>query len=94
MTKPITIRMGGYGPPTTSFSKGLTLIGESLVAAFGDRVDVKLAQPVNVYWIYVTAWATPDGIVQFRPDVYQRDGAGPGPLASAVPAQPMALPQE
>ena len=51
-------------------------------------------QPVNVYWVYITAWATPDGIVQFRPDVYQRDGAGPGPLASAVPAQPMALPQE
>jgi murein L,D-transpeptidase YcbB/YkuD len=60
----------------------------------GDRLDVKLAQPVNVYWIYVTAWATPDGIVQFRPDIYQRDGAGPGPLASAVPMQPMALPQE
>ena len=60
----------------------------------GERLDVKLAQPVNVYWVYVTAWATPDGIVQFRPDVYQRDGAGPGPLASAVPAQPLALPQE
>jgi len=60
----------------------------------GDRVDVKLAQPVNVYWIYVTAWATPDGIIQFRPDVYQRDGSGPGPLASAVPSQPLALPQE
>ena len=60
----------------------------------GDRVDVKLAQPVNVYWVYITAWATPDGIVQFRPDVYQRDGSGPGPLASAVPTQPMALPQE
>jgi L,D-transpeptidase YcbB len=60
----------------------------------GDRLDVKLAQPVNVYWVYITGWATPDGIVQFRPDVYQRDGAGPGPLASAIPAQPMALPQE
>ncbi len=60
----------------------------------GQRTDVKLTQPVNVYWVYITAWATPDGIVQFRPDVYQRDGAGPGPLASAVPAQPMALPQE
>ena len=60
----------------------------------GDRVDVKLTQPVNVYWVYITAWATPDGVVQFRPDVYQRDGAGPGPLASAVPAQPMAIPQE
>lgn len=60
----------------------------------GQRLDVKLTAPVNVYWVYITAWATPDGVVQFRPDVYQRDGAGPGPLASAVPAQPMALPQE
>jgi L,D-transpeptidase YcbB len=60
----------------------------------GDRQDVKLSQPVNVYWIYVTAWATPDGVVQFRPDIYQRDGAGPGPVASAVPVQPLALPQE
>jgi L,D-transpeptidase YcbB len=60
----------------------------------GQRLDVKLTTPIPVYWVYITAWATPDGIVQFRPDVYQRDGAGPGPLASAVPAQPMALPQE
>jgi murein L,D-transpeptidase YcbB/YkuD len=60
----------------------------------GQRVDVKLTQPVNVYWVYITAWATPDGLVQFRPDIYQRDGAGPGPLASAVPDRPLALPQE
>ena len=60
----------------------------------GQRLDVKLTTPVHVYWVYITAWATPDGVVQFRPDVYQRDGAGPGPLASAVPAQPLALPQE
>jgi L,D-transpeptidase YcbB len=60
----------------------------------GQRMDVKLNQPVPVYWVYITAWATPDGLVQFRPDIYQRDGAGPGPVASAVPAQPMALPQE
>jgi L,D-transpeptidase YcbB len=60
----------------------------------GDRQDVKLAQPVPVYWVYITAWATPDGLVQFRPDIYQRDGAGPGPVASAVPMQPLALPQE
>ena len=60
----------------------------------GQRVDVKLAQPVNVYWVYITAWATPDGIVQFRPDIYQRDGSGPGPLASAIPDQPLAMPQD
>jgi murein L,D-transpeptidase YcbB/YkuD len=60
----------------------------------GQRVDVKLTPPVNVYWVYITGWATPDGIVQFRPDIYQRDGAGPGPLASAIPAQPLAMPQD
>ncbi|MBV8663849.1 MAG: L,D-transpeptidase family protein, partial [Hyphomicrobiales bacterium] len=60
----------------------------------GQRVDVKLEKPVNVYWVYITAWATPDGIVQFRPDIYQRDGSGPGPVASAVPAQPLAMPQD
>jgi murein L,D-transpeptidase YcbB/YkuD len=60
----------------------------------GQRVDVKLSQPVPVYWVYITAWATPNGLVQFRPDIYQRDGSGPGPVASAVPAQPMAIPQE
>ena len=55
----------------------------------GERLDVKLDKPVNVYWIYITAWATPDGVVRFRPDVYQRDGAGPGPMASDIPEHPM-----
>jgi L,D-transpeptidase YcbB len=60
----------------------------------GQRQDVTLTTPVNVYWVYVTAWATPDGVVQFREDIYQRDGAGPGPMATAVPAEPMATVQE
>jgi C4-dicarboxylate-binding protein DctP len=38
---PIQIRMGGYGPPTTGFSRALKLIGDRLAAQFGDRVDVK-----------------------------------------------------
>jgi TRAP-type C4-dicarboxylate transport system substrate-binding protein len=33
--------MGGYGPPTTSFSRALKLIGDTLEAEFGDRVGVK-----------------------------------------------------
>jgi hypothetical protein len=37
MTKPIQIRMGGYGPPTTGFSKALKLIGDKLLGQFGDR---------------------------------------------------------
>ena len=41
MTDPITIRMGGYGPPTTGFSRALKLIGDTLAAEFGNRIDVK-----------------------------------------------------
>lgn len=41
MADPIPIRMGGYGPPTTSFSRSLQLIGNTLAAEFGDRIDVK-----------------------------------------------------
>jgi murein L,D-transpeptidase YcbB/YkuD len=60
----------------------------------GQSTTVKLIKPVDVYWVYITAWATPDGIVQFRPDIYKRDGAGPGPVADATPVKPMAIPQE
>ncbi len=40
----------------------------------GQQVNVKLAQPVPVYWVYITAWASPNGLTQFRDDIYQRDG--------------------
>jgi TRAP-type C4-dicarboxylate transport system substrate-binding protein len=38
----VTIRivMGGYGPPTTSHSRGLKAIGDRLQAEFGDGVDI------------------------------------------------------
>jgi TRAP-type C4-dicarboxylate transport system substrate-binding protein len=38
---PIRIRMGGYGPSTTSFSRALRFIGDRLSAAFGDEIEVK-----------------------------------------------------
>jgi TRAP-type transport system periplasmic protein len=41
MADPITIRMGGYGPPTTGFSRALKCIGDLLEAEFGDRVEIK-----------------------------------------------------
>src|SRR5690242_9093365 len=40
MTEPIKIHMGGYGPPTTSFSRSLKLIGDTLTARFGDSIAV------------------------------------------------------
>src|SRR3954471_15219774 len=41
MANPIQIRMGGYGPPTTSFSRSLKHIGERLTAQFHDRVEIR-----------------------------------------------------
>lgn len=41
MTDPIQIRMGGYGPPTTGFSRALKFIGDRLEAQFGDRVQIR-----------------------------------------------------
>jgi TRAP-type transport system periplasmic protein len=41
MRDPIHIRMGGYGPPTTGFSRALKRIGDRLAAEFGGRIEVK-----------------------------------------------------
>ncbi len=55
-----------------SWSKGrIEVIREK-----GLRQDVNLKKPVPLYFTYITAWATPDGLVQFRRDIYDRDGAG------------------
>ena len=40
-SRPIPIRMGGYGPPTTGFSKALKRIGDRIEAEFGDGVEIK-----------------------------------------------------
>ena len=55
------------------------------VIASGERVDVKITPAVPVYWVYVTAWGAPDGITQFRDDIYQRDGLGVVDAASMAP---------
>lgn len=40
------------------------------------REDVRLKKPVRLYFAYITAWATEDGVVQFRRDLYLKDGVG------------------
>lgn len=57
----------------------------------GGKQTVELVEPVNVYFLYSTAWMGDDGSVQFRPDIYERDkkliealGAKP-PLPKSVP---------
>ena len=39
-----------------------------------ENTIIKLQDQVPVYFVYLTAWSTADGIVQFRDDIYHLDG--------------------
>jgi len=45
-----------------------------VTVAQGKPENVKLKKPVPVHFVYVTAWATNQGVAHFRPDIYSRDG--------------------
>jgi L,D-transpeptidase YcbB len=47
----------------------------------GDQKNVQLVKPVPLHWVYITGWATADGVVQFREDIYGKDGL-PGAQAA------------
>ncbi|MGE0004773.1 MAG: L,D-transpeptidase family protein [Parvibaculaceae bacterium] len=38
--------------------------------------ELKVLDPPSVRFMYLTAWATPEGAVNFRPDIYHLDGMG------------------
>lgn len=59
-----------------SDTPGWTRTDVDQVIKSGERKDARIAKPVPLYWVYVTGWATPDGVVQFRDDIYSRDGIG------------------
>lgn len=40
----------------------------------GQALDLTLTHPIPVYFTYITAWAEPNGRIEFRPDLYGRDG--------------------
>ena len=41
--------------------------------ATAKRTTVRLARGIPVAWIYLTGWASPDGTIHFRNDVYNLD---------------------
>lgn len=49
----------------------------------GRRETLKLAEAVPVFFAYLTAWATRDGTVHFRGDIYDKDKKGVGVAGSA-----------
>jgi murein L,D-transpeptidase YcbB/YkuD len=69
--------------------KGWTLEKVESQVASGKKIDVKLAKPVPVHFVYLTAFATGSGIAQFRPDIYGRDSSfgDPDDQQDAVVAQ-------
>jgi murein L,D-transpeptidase YcbB/YkuD len=65
-----------------SETSGWSRIEIDEVIKSGERKDARLKTPVPLHWIYVTAWSTADGVVQFRDDIYNRDGLSPPASAS------------
>ncbi|TGD92736.1 L,D-transpeptidase family protein [Methylobacterium nonmethylotrophicum] len=62
--------------------------------ATGERRDIKVAKPVPVTFVYLTGYATPDGRVHFRDDVYGLDSgkeSGKDPVKPADVAATGAL---
>ncbi|MGL4406508.1 MAG: L,D-transpeptidase family protein [Notoacmeibacter sp.] len=59
---------------------------ERMNAVIESRVNtpIPVADPVPLYFTYVTSWATPNGVVHFRDDIYKRDGADELNITPAV----------
>ncbi len=47
-----------------------------MITAGQETYEVEVANPPDVRFMYLTAWATEDGKVNFRPDIYGLDGTG------------------
>jgi TRAP-type transport system periplasmic protein len=65
MAAPLKIRMGGYGPPTTSFSRALKLIGETMQAELGEGVDIKYVWNIMDFGYRAEdiLWLVEDGVL-------------------------------
>jgi murein L,D-transpeptidase YcbB/YkuD len=47
-----------------------------MIAASQENTELEVYGSPSVHFMYLTAWATEDGYVNFRPDPYQLDGKG------------------
>ncbi len=57
-------------------TKGMGMADVRHYKESGDTKTIRLKRAVPLKMVYLTAWATEDGIVQFRRDLYGRDGVG------------------
>ena len=61
--------------------RGWSLEDIDRVIKSGEQKNAPLTKPVPLHWVYITGWATSDGVVQFREDIYGKDGL-PGTQAA------------
>jgi murein L,D-transpeptidase YcbB/YkuD len=50
--------------------------------AKGQKIDIKVSRKIPVAWVYLTGWATRDGTIHFRDDIYGHDGHQARPLVA------------
>jgi murein L,D-transpeptidase YcbB/YkuD len=50
--------------------------------AKGQKIDIKVSRKIPVAWVYLTGWATRDGTIHFRDDIYGHDGHPARPLVA------------
>ncbi len=50
----------------------------------GENTPVQLTTPVPVYFTYISAWSTGDGVAHFRDDIYGRDGVDELQISQAL----------
>jgi murein L,D-transpeptidase YcbB/YkuD len=55
---------------------GLDETQYDMLVASTEQYDQKIDNGPDIRWVYLTAWATEDGRVNFRPDIYGLDGTG------------------
>lgn len=73
------VRVSNVERLTAWLLRGTKGMGMSDVKHFkesGETKTVRLKRSVPLKMVYLTAWATEDGVVQFRRDLYGRDGVG------------------
>ena len=49
-----------------------------------EDVHIPVANPVPVYFVYLSSWSTGDGVVHFRDDIYGMDGAEELQISTAL----------
>lgn len=50
----------------------------------GQNNPIQISDPVPLYFVYISAWSTGDGVPQFRDDIYQMDGATELAIGTAI----------